>query len=334
MDTDPSASNEVGEHFRKTAEHFVGYAQDDPYVGGFGVLLNYSLASIAALDEHMRDIYGTEGLSPGTQQFTLPDGKRSLMMHHGSYIGECIRRTCGGTWENDPDEPRNLTGVRISFGDGDHFKPFLAIWLRFKEGATADVFPPVLDIVFAKFSDKAAEIAQSFLTQADWFEQHSAGPSERKKELGNFFRKLASGIRTGAMSSSDWDPNIAEVPPPAVERAAAKKQAPALLELEKSVAEVQSASAAVRFAPGELNSVAPEVDPVTAAKLKKEASVQRAMARTSERILEQKEASRKRMLRRGISLIAAAVLLFAMVAELSWLGVAAVAVMVLVNVRG
>src|SRR5437773_9019005 len=56
---------------------------DDLFFGGFGVLLDYSPASILALDAFFADLYGLQGDSPETDAYQPSTGKQKITIGVG-----------------------------------------------------------------------------------------------------------------------------------------------------------------------------------------------------------------------------------------------------------
>src|SRR5439155_480298 len=80
---------------------------DDLFFGGFGVLLDYSPASILALDAFFADLYGSQGDSPKTDAYQPSTGKQKIIIGVGCYFGETLRRLFGGQWRGGRKEPGN-----------------------------------------------------------------------------------------------------------------------------------------------------------------------------------------------------------------------------------
>ena len=108
-------------------------ASGDPVLGGFGLELNYSPASIAAMDELISERWGTKGDAPGEESYAPSSDTWDLIMGLGSYFGEVMRRSLGGYWEEDPERPDDPLSTRVCLAGDVHALPIAKVFDRFNE---------------------------------------------------------------------------------------------------------------------------------------------------------------------------------------------------------
>lgn len=289
----------VNAELQAISDGFVSTCRNDPYIASFGVLLNYSPASIAALDEYLREMYGTAGAAPGDQPYQLPEGKFPTVLWFGAYLGEVLRRIVGGSWSKDQEHPEHILNAKLQLHGGDFVKPFMCVYLRFKNGADDDLFPALLCILTHMVPEKLPELSKSFCAQADHFERFSQLPPERKAELSHLFRTLADGVATAKLGSADYEPKCSGASQPQPVTSAV---APALFELEQNVAEAESAVEQLRYAPAELATE----DPDTVARRIKQQSIERAIERTGQRMRNQERTKKRQSFLQGAAMLCAA----------------------------
>ncbi|HAH07697.1 MAG TPA: hypothetical protein DCM05_14435 [Elusimicrobia bacterium] len=97
--------------------------------------LDFSYASLAALDLLLNQTHGPDGFAPAEESWTPDPGQSSLILMVGCYLGETLRRLFGGRWEDDPKQPGNAAGARVSFGGDVCAFPMRRAYLRFKDGS-------------------------------------------------------------------------------------------------------------------------------------------------------------------------------------------------------
>ena len=106
--TPPPPAAKPGPDYTKIAEDFVAKSRpNDPFVGGFGIILDYSPASLHAIDEFISFTWGIKGEAPDQDSYAPTAGKTIVIMQFGCYFGEVVRRLLGGRWEPDPKQPDN-----------------------------------------------------------------------------------------------------------------------------------------------------------------------------------------------------------------------------------
>ncbi|MCB9520421.1 MAG: tetratricopeptide repeat protein [Myxococcales bacterium] len=102
-----------------------------------GIVLEFSFASVAALDEILNDLFGAQGVSPHTESWRPDEADRRMIAMVGSYVGELLRRTLGGDWSDDPDHVGKPLYVRLDLGEGGVIWPLERAYRRLKDGEMA-----------------------------------------------------------------------------------------------------------------------------------------------------------------------------------------------------
>ncbi len=238
--TSSAGGNSVG-RYKTHAEDFVSRSKFDPYLGSFGVLLNYSLASLAALDVFLDETWGRDGEAPNDETYKLPPGKLPVAIEFGSYLGEVIRRALGGEWEIDPAKPNNPYSAKVKLPQGGFVAPIYCVYLRFKNGEKESLCEVAQNVIGSKAPHLLAQSAQSFIEQADAFLNSRALSDLDKKAFSDAFRKAAEQLASAKPTSTDLsDPYLnlymqfsENWSDAAVEAAGLKK--PEMFELEPSV---------------------------------------------------------------------------------------------------
>ncbi|MBI3553055.1 MAG: tetratricopeptide repeat protein [Elusimicrobia bacterium] len=199
----------------------------DPFVGGFGVLLDYSPASIAALDEFISVTWGTKGESPGSDDYQPSKGKTNIMIQFGSYFGEVVKRQLGGVWEEDPQHPANPFWTKFCLPNGTQMFPITKVLKRFKNGAEDAMMPLLFTLSVQIKPESRPAMAPGFLKQAEHFMQKSALPLEMKIVLARQFAQLAVGLDPNLKSPAlaAIFEQFAKLDPAAVKRQAEEQDA-------------------------------------------------------------------------------------------------------------
>lgn len=81
-----------------------------------GVQLDFSTASVAALDVVLSERFGSRGLDPDAELWRPEREHRRTIALVGSYLGEVLRVRFGGRWADDPDEPGKPLFVQLHLG--------------------------------------------------------------------------------------------------------------------------------------------------------------------------------------------------------------------------
>ena len=99
-----------------------------------GIRLDYSMASLATLDQYVSDTFGGAGLARTTSQWRPDADARRWIALLGSYVGEVVRRRLGGGWADDPDNPKMPLFVRLELDGRAVVLPLERAYLRLKNG--------------------------------------------------------------------------------------------------------------------------------------------------------------------------------------------------------
>lgn len=199
MENQTTESLPVSEEFSALAERFA--SRNDPIVKSFGAILNFSVASVAALDYYIDEMWGIDGDGRDNSSYQLSQGKFAVALDFGAYLGEVIRRHVGGTWEADPSNRKNPYTVKLVFPDGGFIAPVLCLFNRFKNGS-GDSIMNVLEATFQdQAPEKLKESAPSFYVQADAFLKSSL-PKQLADELSRGFRAAAQGLEASGRTPS------------------------------------------------------------------------------------------------------------------------------------
>jgi len=191
---------------------------DDLFFGGFGVLLDYSPASILALDAFFADLYGLQGDSPETDAYQPSTGKQKIIIGVGCYFGETLRRLFGGQWREDPKNPGNPLWTQLDLPGDYHVFPITRVFKRFKNGAEEDLFS-----LFVAMRQKLAPAglpgeAESFFRQAERFA--ACGPGQAGAACAPQFYEYAIKLDPVYATKPRWQ--APSKPPPLPARAAAE----------------------------------------------------------------------------------------------------------------
>src|SRR5881628_2272880 len=181
--------------YRKIAEDFVAKSgPNDPFVGGFGVVLDYSPASLHAIDEFISFTWGTKGESPDKEGYAPTPGKTIIIMQFGCYFGEAVRRLLGGRWEPSPDQPDNPLWTSLAIKPDVRIFPIAKSFKRMKNGAEDAMSPLLFQLIQQAKLDVNAVIAEGFLRQADAFLTKSALPPARRLHFAREFSRIATSL--------------------------------------------------------------------------------------------------------------------------------------------
>jgi hypothetical protein len=187
----------MAEQYAQIAAAFVARARSDPYLAGFGLLLDYSPGSVALLDAFITETFGPKGDSPDREDYRISDGKLAMVNEFGAYLGEVIRPIVGGRWHLEPGQPPGFASV--AYGTGGAY-PFGKVFSRFKNGAGDALFPLVLSVIDAGSPAARAAIRISIEAHVKHFRENSKLPPERVEAIA------ASVLAGGGGSSGEAAP--------------------------------------------------------------------------------------------------------------------------------
>lgn len=189
--------------------------------------LDYSPASVYALDVFFDEMWGTEGYSPNNDSWAPEQGQIAVIMSFGAYFGEVIRRRYNGRWHEDPSQGGNPLWTTVALPSGDHLYVISKMFKRMKNGS-ADALNPMLLSLRQSLGDlpKGDEL-ESWLRQAGHFEKVKRPDhalkfydcalvlplSEADRMRVGELKKLA-GIEAGKMAGIDGerDSQVPETP--------------------------------------------------------------------------------------------------------------------------
>src|ERR1051326_6076416 len=185
--------------YTKIAEDFVAKSgPHDPFIGGFGVILDYSPASLHAIDEFVSFTWGTKGEWPTTDDYKPSSGKSIIIINFGCYFGEVARRLFGGRWEPDPKQPDNPLWANLILKDASRIFPISKAFKRMKNGSEDAMYPMLLHLMRQfKLEDNPTvvnQIADGYLRQADAFLNRSALPAPWRLHFARQFSRVATGL--------------------------------------------------------------------------------------------------------------------------------------------
>ncbi|MBI4677454.1 MAG: tetratricopeptide repeat protein [Elusimicrobia bacterium] len=106
-----------------------------------GLSLDFSLASIAAVDAFFDDTQGRDGKGKNVEGWRPTAAQGKVVIALGAYCGETARRALGGTWEEDPSANPLMAAVCFP---GDHRVFFIGkAFKRVKNGSEDALWPLV-----------------------------------------------------------------------------------------------------------------------------------------------------------------------------------------------
>lgn len=138
-------------------------------MGGFGIVLDYSPTSLAALDSFIEVLHGKDGDAPNQESYVPSQGKGVLIIQFGCYLGEVVRRAFGGKWLPDPQQPENPLWMHLQIQAGTEIFPLARVFNRFKNGALDSLWECFLPLMEQLLPDARAPVGSDFLSQARVF---------------------------------------------------------------------------------------------------------------------------------------------------------------------
>jgi len=133
--------------------------------------LDYSPASVLALDVFFDEMWGTEGYSPNNEDWTANQGQVAVIMNFGSYFGEVIRRRYNGRWQEDQAQDGNPLWTTVALPSGDHLYVISKVFKRLKNGSTDALYPMLLSLRQSLGDQPKADQLECWLIQAGHFEK-------------------------------------------------------------------------------------------------------------------------------------------------------------------
>ena len=132
----------ICDHAAVAAEAVEYFARDE-------VKLDYSLASLGALDQHLVDAFGESGRAAGAEKWSPAPDDRRLIALIGSYLGEVLRLRVGGGWSDDHDRPKMPLFVRLELPNQVTILPLERAYRRLKDGLSQALSPFAEDLRLA-----------------------------------------------------------------------------------------------------------------------------------------------------------------------------------------
>ena len=96
-----------------------------------GYKADFSIASLKEIDRFF-DEQSDEGIARPGGLLSTQLGTRVFAL--GSYVGEVMRRECGGSWSGDDADPDAEINLALAFPNGGKIWPVQRVMARFKNG--------------------------------------------------------------------------------------------------------------------------------------------------------------------------------------------------------
>ena len=117
------------------ARQFVERERNGPFFGAFPEALDFSVASLAKMDALLSEMWGVEGMAPGSRDWQPPPAKLPLIVNFGAYLGEVLCRHLQVHWEMDSAHPEVVIAARVVDAQGRRINTFAQMGARFRDGA-------------------------------------------------------------------------------------------------------------------------------------------------------------------------------------------------------
>lgn len=154
-------------------------------LGAEGLKLDYSVASLAAVDQWLSDRDGEYGAGlDDTWRPTATD--KRWIARIGSYAGEVIRLRFGGNWADDAAHPGMPLFLRVEFDRGGAFCPLDATYRRLKNGES-DGLAKLADKLRAQLGEEGYRAEDGM----DWANQATDYIRNERYDLALEFLKRA-----------------------------------------------------------------------------------------------------------------------------------------------
>lgn len=135
------------------------------------LVLDFSPASVLALDVFFDEMWGTQGYAPNDDNWQASQGQVAVVMNFGSYFGEVMRRRYNGRWVEDPNFPRNPLWSTVDLPGGDRLYAVAKVFKRLKNGSEDALESMFLHLRQTRNDAPSAEELESWLAQARHFER-------------------------------------------------------------------------------------------------------------------------------------------------------------------
>jgi hypothetical protein len=102
-----------------------------------GYLVDFSVESLREIDRFF-DEHACDGEPIAGGLLTERFGARMFAL--GAYVGECILRAKGGSWEADDDDPEGEINIRVVLPDGSVIWPVQRVIKRLQNGSSDGIY--------------------------------------------------------------------------------------------------------------------------------------------------------------------------------------------------
>lgn len=134
------------------------------------LVLDYSPASVYALDVFFDEMWGTEGYAHDQEDWTATQGQTAVIMNFGCYFGEVMRRRYGGRWLEDPAQPSNPLWTTVELPGGNRVFAIAKVFKRLKNGSEDALWGLFFHMRQTQNDPLKADELESWLAQARHFE--------------------------------------------------------------------------------------------------------------------------------------------------------------------
>lgn len=166
----------------------------------FGLILDFSPGSLAALDAYITSTYGTEGKLAEDKNWAPSDGILILCVHMGAYLGECIRKFVDGRWDVPNTDPPDYfqTALILETEQGPReVNPIAEVLRRYSYGTKNSLFK-VFSLLVPTEPSTSSKIALSLKETATRFESQQQLPSSTKFSVAADLYELALQFSSSA----------------------------------------------------------------------------------------------------------------------------------------
>ncbi len=125
---------------------YAGHADQIAASNSMYQLMDFTPASIAALDNFITEIWGEQGESPDNDKWRPSEGKWKTILNFGIYFGEVIRRRLNGEWKKDETNPDDTAMLRMVLPEGLTIYPVAKLWKRFRNCVEDSIDPLMREV--------------------------------------------------------------------------------------------------------------------------------------------------------------------------------------------
>lgn len=153
----------------KPAFDYAGYADQFAAANSMYQLMDFTPASITALDSFITEMWGEDGAAPDDNQWQPSEGKWKTILNFGIYFGEVVRRRYNGAWERDENEPDSAVMMKMALPSGLRIFPVAKVWKRFRNGIEDSIDPLMREVRRHENDQPGPGEWAEWLAQANWF---------------------------------------------------------------------------------------------------------------------------------------------------------------------